>query len=420
MNRAGIILIALFCLLFQCKEVQSQEYLKKFELVNPNVNSVKVPFELINNLIIIPIYINNSEELHFIFDTGVKTPILAELFVNDSLSFTYSRVQTLQGLGEGRTIEAYPSFGNTIRIEGMIGKNQDIYFLGDNDLDLSSRLGTRVNGMIGYDLLKDFVVEVNYQYHYLVFHDPGNYKFRIDKRSFSLPLQIIDSKPYLNTTIELSENQRLDAHLLLDIGGGFALWLSEESDSMITMPEKKIRTYLGYGLNGEISGYVGTIHSVHIGPNEFVNPIVAFPDSGAVINIVRKENRNGSIGAEIMRRYNLIIDYPNKRIILKPNNNFHDEFSFNRSGIEVIAPIPGAKVYFVSRVEPGSNAEKAGVKVDDQILSINLKLAAECSISDINTYFHGKSGKKLKMRLMRDGKTIKVEFPLINPFDVNQ
>jgi hypothetical protein len=39
---------------------------------------VEIPFEEYNNLVVIPVYINNLIKLKFVVDTGVDTPILTE------------------------------------------------------------------------------------------------------------------------------------------------------------------------------------------------------------------------------------------------------------------------------------------------------------------------------------------------------
>jgi hypothetical protein len=399
-----IVAIVLVCGL---QNLSAQVFEKGFRFNDTKSRSVKVSFELINNLIIIPLQINNSENLHFIFDTGIRTTIITELPSSDSLTFSYNKVQILQGLGEGRNLEAYPSYGNTIRMEGITGFNQDIYVLGANDLNFSGRLGTRVNGIIGYDLIKDFVVEVNYQEHHLIFHPKGSGPTVRGGSWFSLPLEIMDQKPYLTANIQFPNSYQLHARLLMDLGGGFALWLSPESDSGISIPEPRTRTYLGYGLNGEIGGYMAPVSGITLGPVRFEQPYVAFPDSNAVGKVVKDELRHGSIGAEILRRFNIVIDYEGQKVWFRPNSNYSDEFSFNRSGLELIAPLPGAKVYIVSRVEEGSRAAQAGIQEGDQLITINLRLASECTMNDLNTFLHGRFGKKLRLTLMRQGETYK-------------
>ncbi|HPD87287.1 MAG TPA: hypothetical protein PLS06_08260 [Proteiniphilum sp.] len=39
-----------------------------------------------------------------------------------------------------------------------------------------------------------------------------------------------------------------------------------------------------------------------------------------------QEQRNGSIGGDILRRYTVWFDYFNQRLILRPNGSFRDRF----------------------------------------------------------------------------------------------
>ena len=58
----------------------------------------KVRFELINNLIIIPIEVNGAK-LSFILDSGVSTPILFNVSDQDSVFLKNVSEITIRGLG---------------------------------------------------------------------------------------------------------------------------------------------------------------------------------------------------------------------------------------------------------------------------------------------------------------------------------
>ena len=56
---------------------------------NPKKKSITINFKLSNNLVIIPVAINNSDTLNFILDTGVKSPIITELPFVNKLNLNY-------------------------------------------------------------------------------------------------------------------------------------------------------------------------------------------------------------------------------------------------------------------------------------------------------------------------------------------
>ncbi|MCK5701681.1 MAG: hypothetical protein KAI29_11030, partial [Cyclobacteriaceae bacterium] len=64
-----------------------------------NANKVKVHFELHNNLIVIPITLNDTYTLNFILDTGVRPTILINKEISDALGVGYQRSIELFGVG---------------------------------------------------------------------------------------------------------------------------------------------------------------------------------------------------------------------------------------------------------------------------------------------------------------------------------
>jgi len=63
----------------------AQQQIQNLSFVNSTQKSVSFPFKFINNLIILPVVINDSDTLQFILDTGVSRSIMTELSIGDSL-----------------------------------------------------------------------------------------------------------------------------------------------------------------------------------------------------------------------------------------------------------------------------------------------------------------------------------------------
>ncbi|MFT6963006.1 MAG: hypothetical protein ACJAWV_002740, partial [Flammeovirgaceae bacterium] len=77
-----------------------------FHFKHPNKKSITIPFKMVNNLIIIPLFINNSDTLHFILDTGVNKTIMTGLNFTGQLELNDFKKVQLSGLGGGETISA--------------------------------------------------------------------------------------------------------------------------------------------------------------------------------------------------------------------------------------------------------------------------------------------------------------------------
>ncbi|NOY37765.1 MAG: PDZ domain-containing protein [Chlorobi bacterium] len=376
---------------------------KSLHFINKEDKKVSFRFKFVNNLIIIPVIVNDSDTLHFILDSGINTSIITELSLGDSLSLNYVRQIKLHGLGSGESIDALVSSGNVFSIPGIQGTNQSLYIMLQNIFNLSSILGMRVHGLTGYNLFSNFIVEINYVRQVITLHNPDYYVYKHNRNARTLPLIINNSKPFIYGDIRYQGGDFFPVKLMIDTGASHALWLLKGTDGRIKLPEKNIDTFLGTGLNGKISGKLARIVSFRLGSFTFENPLVAFPDTFSIRYTGALGNRNGSLGAEILRRFDVIMDYPNHLITLKPNRYYNEPFRLNRSGIEIIAPIPGFHYYTISDVRKGSPAGKAGLKKGDTLESINYRNVKHMDIDEIYRVLQEKPGKVIKMVVRRKG-----------------
>ena len=149
-----------------------------------------------------------------------------------------------------------------------------------------------------------------------------------------------------------------------------------------------------------------------MGPLILPQPIVAFPNSEVIDNLISSNDRNGTLGAEILRRFDVTIDYRNSRLTLRPTNKIKDDFNYNMSGMEVINPMPGFPIYTITDIRENSPAYLAGLKENDQILSINSNSHTGFDLNDINLLLQSKENKKIKLKVLRDGEEISTSFEL--------
>ncbi|HNQ28144.1 MAG TPA: retropepsin-like aspartic protease [Aquaticitalea sp.] len=165
--------IFLFYFLLVCTFGFSQS---KFQIKNSK--STKIEFELINNLIVFPLKVNGAE-LSFLLDSGVSKPILFNIVnMSDSLHINHVESIYIRGLGDQGSVEALKSKKNVIQVGEAVKDDQDIFVIFDEDINFTPRLGVPVHGIIGYDIFKDFIVEVNYASKYLMLFDPKTYQYK--------------------------------------------------------------------------------------------------------------------------------------------------------------------------------------------------------------------------------------------------
>lgn len=135
----------------------------------------KVRFQLVNNLMVIPVEVNGTK-LHFLLDSGVSQPILFNISAEDSLQINNVTEMTIRGVGHGEPIQALSSTGNTFKINEVTNVDQRLYVVMDKGINLSPSLGVTIHGIMGYELFRDFVVDISYAKKVVKFHSREHYR----------------------------------------------------------------------------------------------------------------------------------------------------------------------------------------------------------------------------------------------------
>ncbi|MCF6356592.1 MAG: hypothetical protein L3J54_02190, partial [Draconibacterium sp.] len=104
---------------------------------NQRKKSITIKFKTASNLIIIPVNINDSDTLNFILDNSVQTPIITELPFVNNLSLNYMKPMKIKGLAEGVELTAYRSGNNTLKINGLSARNQEVQMIIDENFQIS-------------------------------------------------------------------------------------------------------------------------------------------------------------------------------------------------------------------------------------------------------------------------------------------
>ncbi|WP_114784049.1 aspartyl protease family protein [Botryobacter ruber] len=374
---------------------------------------VTLPFKLVHNLIVIPVQINNSPPLNFILDSGVKNILITRLYYSDSLNLHTANEIEIKGLGTGHSIKALYSKGNNMSLKRISGRDHDVYVLMEDVLDISTRMGMPIHGLIGYDLLKNFIVKINYSSKRITFYRPDT-EIKIKKKGEIYPLHLEGERAYIYADVRQHNGDIINVKLVVDTGASNTMSLYLPSNQQLLLPPNYMEAYLGRGLGGDINGKIGRLHGFALGRHELSNLPAAYPDEDDIKLALNLSNRNGSLGADILRRFTVIFDYPHNRMALIPNHKFKEPFYFNGTGLEVSTPLPGMNVYVISHVNSGSTAETAGIKSGDQLIAINSRDCKEVELPDILGYLEKKPGSTVHMRILRDGKKINIKLVLEN------
>ncbi len=379
-----------------------------------NRSWTRIPFQLHSNLIIVPVRVNESDTLRFILDTGVSNTIITDPTAFKKQPLKLTRKIKLTGAGEGGTLMASVAIDNTLSMGGLRAAHHNLVILDEDILKLSEYVGTPVHGIFGYEIFANFTVNVDFQRREITLMKPERYKYK-KRKGDRYPITIQDTKAYTDALSVFDGEKSLPLRVVLDTGAGHALLLDRSrSTAAMPMPTKSIRAQLGRGLNGVINGVMGRIQKIRFGRYELDNILASFPDSlGFGVKLVDMPERQGNVGCELLRRFNVTFNYPERYVVMKPIKRLmRESFEHDMSGMELRAKGESFRNYYVDKVLDDSPADMAGLKEGDEILFVNNNSAKDLTISDIYKHLQKGEGKEVSILVRRNGQIIIASFLL--------
>ncbi|MBC6698347.1 aspartyl protease family protein [Hymenobacter puniceus] len=376
-----------------------------FQLENPGKQRVRLPFYFQRNLIVVPVMLNGAGPYNFLLDTGVATSIITDPSLTPLLRLKPgAAVYRVAGVGEEEPLEAHYADSIRVTLPGIVAPHLPFLVLSADVLNLSGYVGMPVHGILGYDIFRSFVIEIEPSATQLVLHTPATYRPHRGRRWTQVPLTLERRKPYLTVPVSMTDSLTLPLKLVLDTGAGHALSIETTSNPQLRVPEKRLRSQLGRGLSGAINGYLGRVHSLQLGRYQLRTLLTSFPEANSAA-LRTDVPRNGNIGFELLKRFDLVIDYSRRTVWLRPNALYYDPFEHDMCGLELLATGQEYRNYVVMQIEAGSPAAQAGIQPKDELLSVNLQPASAISLTELSRIFHSGNGRVLLLVLRRpDGE----------------
>src|SRR5690606_7684336 len=233
-----------------------------------------------------------------------------------------------------------------------------------NDYEfLSYVYGVRINGVIGYSLLSRYILKIDYDVREIEICSQGPIKY---PRGGHLLKPFIRTLPVQSARIR--DHHKITSRFLFDIGAGLSLVLSEdfEQDSSVVRKKRKRFPIQAHGVGGKLAMEMTLVKDFRLGPYRFRKvPTMVFDD---VFNVTSYPYLGGIIGNQILKRFNLVINYDRREIYLKPNTLYREPFEYSYSGMELYY-IGGMIV--VGSVVEGSPADISGLKEGDVVVAID-------------------------------------------------
>ncbi|MGF7232017.1 aspartyl protease family protein [Arachidicoccus sp.] len=356
------------------------------------------PFKLLSGgIILVKGKIDNyPDTLNFVMDTGCSSASLdSTTCVRLKIPFISSN-SYIRGVGSFK--KTVVTNIKTLEFPHLEFKYPEFH-IDDYEL-LSEVYGVKIDGIIGYNFFKRFIVQFNFDSLKVFVFKPGEFVY--EKPGEILYPFMGNRIPTISASVK--NGVKVNDNYYFDMGAGLCLLFSNQfvKDSSIfrkTQRRRKTVATVAQGLGGEINMNLTTIQEIKVGSYSFRNvPTYTFDD---VSNVTNYPVLGGIMGNDLLRRFNITLNYPAGKIYIHPNSHFKDLFDYSYTGLTL---------YFMDRrvnvgnVAKDSPSAKAGILPGDVIIAVNNNFS-----NNIQTYTEllKKAGTKATITLTRNGLLMK-------------
>ena len=310
-----------------------------------------------------------SQPLNFIFDTGSSGISLDSATCKEFKIPTSNTDTSVSGIAGTRKV-AYV-FNKKFIVGGLVTDSLN-FFVNDYTI-LGSVYGEKIDGIVGYSFISKYIFKIDFDSLKIDIFSPGKIKYELGSTTLKPSIARL-----VTTTLEIKDKINLEENLYFDTGAGLSLLLTEsfvKQNKFLLNRRKPLITQM-QGLGGKKSMGLTVIKRVKVGPYVFRNvPTSLYLENET--NLFDKQTV-GLVGNEILRRFNMVINYGVGEINIRPNNNYTDLFDYAYTGLTLY--LSDSKIY-IDDIIANSPAEKCGLKNGDIVIGIGSSFTG-----DIQTY----------------------------------
>jgi hypothetical protein len=278
----------------------------------------RIPFELERDRTIVKVQVAGSRPQRLILDTGMPM---------DGVYLFHKEFETEVAL-EGAIEVRIPGAGSGEASTGIMAESVplsagDVVF-GRQRVIVShsdQTQGFPTDGIIGWSLFGHYAVELDYDEMLITLHPPAT--FAPDSSWQALPMTLKKNIPWITASVDVQGGGAVPIECYIDFASGDAVELLVRPNAKFPIPENLTQTYLGTGLSGDIHGGVGRVASLTIGSHTLHDVTATFPPAEVRS---KQGSADAIIGNQSLRRFNLVFDYADSTLWIKPNGAFGEPF----------------------------------------------------------------------------------------------
>ena len=348
----------------------------------------------------------DGHSCNILLDTGADNLYLDSIFyARNNLSYTKTHLEKITGIGN--------SYQKILVVDDSVN-----FTFGHNSYTTSDVVvlmlkptgGDYIDGLLGTSYFMQNVLKIDYFNQYIENHSSID-SVCLDGYS-SIPMQIVGHSPMVELNIKINDTLTMKSSFMVDIGSPTTT-ISSSFVSKLNLDkqiDRKARYYTKYGgIGGDSAGYDFISDSVSLAGFILQNATISYSIDTA--GIFFEDDFGGILGGNILDRFDLVFDFINSKLHLKPNATFCKPFIYDRLGFYFNDRTSTLGGWIVSSLTEKSEAEKNGLQIDDLIVKVNGVSTDE--IPYIKQKHHFDDMKNVSLEVVRHDSLVTICFDLI-------
>jgi hypothetical protein len=294
-------------------------------------SALNIPIKIFNNHVYLQVSVNNAKPLWFLLDTGAD--YIINLRHARTLGLKLNPGGQTTGIGEGYA-DYFFTENVSFTLPGVTFAHEKFAVMSlENveecstkiNVDLQGKVTWRtqaakgdeaqpIDGVLGYEFFRLFVVEIDYAAKSINLYDPKSYHYQ--GKGERIPLEVRQKKIYIRAPITASGRPPINGLFMIDSGSATALMLNSPfvAQNKLLPPRDQTTPFSNCGIGGESRTQIGKLAEIRLGNIKLESPVTMF--SQAANGALANPDHSGTIGSAILRRFKVVFDYSRRLMIL--------------------------------------------------------------------------------------------------------